>query len=182
MIENRWISHVLVDTDHRDFGHKGVNFIEPKICDMELRVRPKSDFLKLATWRELYVLTLYWKSDMDFYREELHFLRFLTDRYFKGNIKHEENIDEMKGLGDLLSKTQQWHRKVAQKIDLHLSHLKNFSENALTREEQLFRSEHEELEDHLFRFLRAFQRVKKHTYNITENIARMEMIRHFPVR
>ena len=50
------------------------------------------DFLKDGPWDELYVLTEHWRSDFQFYKDDLRFLHHLIDKYFMW-ITKPENFD-----------------------------------------------------------------------------------------
>ena len=56
------------------------------------RNRPKGSYIYEADWQKLYTLTEHWKSDLQFYNDDLKFLHHLIDKYFMW-ISKKENID-----------------------------------------------------------------------------------------
>ena len=72
-------------------------------------------FVKDGPWSELYVLTEHWKSDLEFYKDDLRFLHHLIEKYFMW-ITKPENLDMVKelkvGLFDLKNKCQDLLDKV----------------------------------------------------------------------
>ncbi len=83
---------------------------------MELRVRPKSDYLHKASFEDLYILTEDWKSDIEFYRDESRFLRTLVDKYFIFMIK-DGNISKVQSLSNKLSKSVEQKKEIYEKIN-----------------------------------------------------------------
>jgi hypothetical protein len=76
---------------------------------MEFRSRPKSDYLQSAHWQELHALATHWKSDMNFFEDELRFIDLLIDKYFRALIE-QENIAKLKVVASKLGevKTRAW--------------------------------------------------------------------------
>ena len=56
------------------------------------RNRPKGNYIHKADWQQLYRLTEHWKSDLQFYNDDLIFLHHLIEKYFMW-ISRKENID-----------------------------------------------------------------------------------------
>lgn len=61
----------------------------------DYRYRPKGTYINEADWQGLYVLTGHWKSDLEFYRDDLKFLQQLIDKYFIWMVR-KENLDEVR--------------------------------------------------------------------------------------
>jgi hypothetical protein len=68
---------------------------------MELRIRPKSDYIGTANWQQLYALTEHWKSDMEFYKYEIQFLKQLINKYFIWLVE-DERINKIRVLVNIL--------------------------------------------------------------------------------
>ncbi len=135
----------------------------------QLRIRPKSDFMHTASYSQLHALTRYWRSDMAFYKDELRFLANLLDKYF---IWLQDEALTQKALEikyEIQNNTKE-AMQLEDKIRKHLTNLELLVENPFSHDEQIFRSEHEELEDDMAEFSKAFRRTKKEVFLITEKV------------
>ena len=144
---------------------------------MELRTRPKSNYLHQAKWEELFVLAEHWKSDMEFCHDELTFLGSLVDKYHSSLI-NKEGIAQMKLISDKLSKAHGKQKEIVDKIDKHLIHLEDLMENPFSHDEQQFRDEHAFLEDHIADFIKEFRSIKNEIFTITKGVIRDEKFQH----
>ncbi len=144
---------------------------------MELRVRPKSDYLHRASWSELYTLAKHWQSDMDFYRDEIRFLYRLTDKYFIWLIR-DENLGHVQASTSQLSEAEAQQKELIQKINQHLGHLARLMESTLSHDEQQqFRGEHARLENLITDFAQSFKELKKEVFAITEHVIEEEKLK-----
>lgn len=135
--------------------------------------RPKGNFINEADWQSLYVLTEHWKNDLEFYRDDLKFLRRLIDKYFIW-IARKENLDMVRDIELKLV-------EIARKCDLlikrtmkHLSHLANLMESPI--DSSLFRAEHEGLEVDMAIFVKSFRNNRKEVFAITEHVMDSERL------
>jgi paraquat-inducible protein B len=144
---------------------------------MELRTRPKSNYLQSAEWEELHVLTTHWQSDMAFFEDELRFIDVLFDKYFNSLID-PENMDKTKAIATNLSHVKSSRESLSSRIAGHLRHIKELMTNTLTQDEAMFRQEHGRLEDDLTEFVKSFRKVKQEIFQLTESIARTEKAKH----
>ncbi|MEQ6118476.1 hypothetical protein [Reichenbachiella sp. MALMAid0571] len=133
----------------------------------------KSYDIHTANWQDLYLMTEQWKDDMDFFKDELHFLHDLIGKYFIWMTK-----------GEVLSKVQQMDNHMAEitkqreilsaKIDKHLGNLGMMIEDAFRRDHQIFRDEHATLEDSVNAYFKAFREVKKEVFAIAKDVMKSE--------
>lgn len=144
---------------------------------MNLRVRPKSDYLQKAEWSEIYVLAKHWQSDMDFYRDELRFLRNLVDKYFIWLIR-DENIAQVQNMTSKLAEASQQHEQLNEKLKEHLKLLEGLISKSSTINKGEFREKHIELEDHITDFFKTFRSLKKEVFAITEHVVSEEKLKH----
>lgn len=144
---------------------------------MELRTRPKSDYLHKASFEDLYILTEHWKSDIEFYRDESRFLRILVDKYFIWLIK-DGNIEKVQLLSNKLSKIIEQKKGLYNKLNLHLKHLEELIDNPFSHDENVFRDDHEKLENELTEFIRNFKAIKKEVFSMTEHVIEDEKLHH----
>lgn len=143
----------------------------------DLSANQTSDFLKRTAWEELYVLTQHWKSDLDFYKDEMQFLNNLINKYFIWMTK-DENIDKVRLMVVNLSKLEKQRILLATDIKKHLSHIAGIMESAFTHNEQAFRDEHAALEEKMVLLIKDIRKVKKEVFAITEHIMESERLQH----
>lgn len=142
---------------------------------MEMRIRPKSDYLHKSSWEELYVLTKHWQSDLDFYRDEIRFLSDLMGKYFMWLVA-DDNIKHVNSLTKQLSDLGRNKEEIARQVKQHLKHLEALMENAFSQDEQKFRKEHEDLEDRLTGFIWNYKVLKKEIFKTTEKVIEEEKL------
>lgn len=144
---------------------------------MEFRTRPKSNYLLNAEWQELHILTTHWKSDMDFFKDELRFINVLFDKYFTALVD-KNNIGRTKEVAVNLANVQDRWDALAQRINKHLEHIQQLMMNPAATDASDFRIEHGVLEDDLSEFTKMFRSVKNEIFQLTERIAKTEKAKH----
>jgi|TARA_R110000868_G_scaffold24592_1_gene96864 hypothetical protein len=132
-------------------------------------------FKKDGPWSELYVLTEHWKSDLEFYRDDLRFLHHLIDKYFMW-ITKPENLDMVKelkvGLNDLKNKC----KDLLEKVQRHKTQLGQMVEDYNKSDASIIRREHEHLEEEVANFVTQFRSNRKEVFAITEFIIDSESL------
>ncbi len=141
------------------------------------RSRPKGDYIQNTDWQELYVLTEHWKSDLLFYRDDLKFLHKLLQRYFIW-ITKEENLGAVRSLGQSILGDTKTCNDLLKKIKEHLSHLANIIDEPFKNDANEFRTEHEELEDHISQFIKGVREHRKQVFTLTEHVLDSEHLEH----
>jgi len=144
-----------------------------------LSLRPKGNFTWTAEYRELYILSEHWQSDLQFYKDDLHFLYHLIDKYFVWLI-NEDNLGEMRNLSSRLSETSRNCDRLLEKTSKHLTHLSELIDDPFKYDSHKFRSEHEELENEITSFVKKFREIKKETFIDIEPIIEKEVKRLTP--
>jgi uncharacterized lipoprotein YmbA len=139
------------------------------------RKRPKGQYIHESNWEELYILTKHWKSDLQFYKEDLRFLRTLIGKYIIW-ITQKEHLDMVRITEIELVKMKNCYQDLLQKVNSHLKQLATMVEEGNKDESRLFRIEHEHLEDEIAEFVKAFRNNRKETFQITEYILDVEKI------
>ncbi|MCB0397656.1 MAG: hypothetical protein KDD36_13460 [Flavobacteriales bacterium] len=142
-----------------------------------LVIRPKSDFMQVAAWDSLYALTEHWKSDMDFFKDEINFLDILLGKYFIW-LTRDDNVHDVQPLLKEVDDMRALCKGLASRVDLHLLRLSHLIENAFSHDEQAFRDEHEKLENDLASFTGAFRNLKQKVFGITKKVMETERIQH----
>jgi len=133
------------------------------------RNRPKGKYIQEANWEELYILTQYWKSDLEFYKDDLRFLHHLVDKYIIW-ITKKENLDMVKEIKLNLYHIRRQCKDLVQKIAEHLIHIGHLVENPEKEDADYFKKEHENLEDDISSFVKRFRANRKEVFSITEYI------------
>lgn len=145
----------------------------------EYRNRPKDGYIHEADWQDLYSLTEHWKSDLEFYSQDLKFLHGLIDKFFMW-ISTKENIDMVQEIELGLLDMDKRSTALIQKVDKHLHHLSELIDNPFVYDSHKFRTEHEQLEDELETFVKDFRKNRKEVFKVTEyTIDTEEMARKF---
>ena len=144
---------------------------------MEFRTRPKSNYLLNAEWQELHTLTTHWKSDMDFFKDELRFINVLFDKYFTALVD-KNNIGRTKEVAANLAIVQDRWDTLAQQIGKQLEHIQQLMIDPASADTKGFRMEHSVLEDDLSEFIKMFRSVKSEIFQLTERIAKTEKAKH----
>lgn len=144
-----------------------------------LSLRPKGDYSYTAEYQQLYVLTEHWKSDLEFYKDDLRFLHHLIDKYFVW-FAHKEHLDEMRNLAARLSESRTKCDGLLEKTSKHLHHLAELIDDPFKYDSHKFRTEHEELENEMASFLKKFREIKKETFAVSEQVIENEVKRLTP--
>ncbi len=154
-------------------------FIQYLVIMENLSLRPKGDFTWTAEYEQLYILTEHWKSDLQFYKDDLHFLHHLIDKYFIW-LTHKEHLDEMRKLASDLSEIGKKCDELIKKTALHYNHLAELIDDPFKYDSHKFRSEHEILENEIASFIKKFREIKKVTLAVSEQLIEKEIKRLSP--
>ncbi len=135
----------------------------------DFRNRPKASYIHEADWQLLYVLTEHWKSDLLFYNDDLKFLHHLIVKYFIWMSK-KENIDMVREIEVELLEMDKRCGTLLDRANEHLHHLAELIDNPFAYDSHKFRTEHEQLEDDLAKFVKHFRKNRKEVFTITEHV------------
>lgn len=144
---------------------------------MEFRLRPTSNYLLQGDWEELYVLTEHWRSDFDYFRDELSFFQLLFDKYFEHLISPDK-IKEAREVAALLKSLKAEHTTLTIQVDNHLMHISDLLKNPFVQNESQFRDEHILLEDQFVDFVKRFRETKKKLFSVVERVSKNEKQKH----
>lgn len=139
------------------------------------KFRPSSNFIESASWEELHVLTEKWKSDLEFYNFELSFLHKLIDKYYIW-LSNDELVNEVEDAARKIFTADKIRKGLALNTIKHLRHIEEIIENEFSNDAQLFRREHEELENSFASFCKKFQLLKKEVFMLTEQVLDTENV------
>jgi len=141
----------------------------------DYRYRPKGNYIHEADWQKLYLLTEHWKSDLEFYRDDLRFLQHLIDKYFIWMTK-KENLEEVREIETDLVETDRNCDRLLKKTNKHLTHLADLIDDSFKYDSHVFRTEHEGLEEDIADFVKSFRANRKGVFAITEHVMDSEKL------
>jgi len=127
------------------------------------------DFLKDGPWNELYILTEHWRSDLQFYHDDLRFLHHLIDKYFMW-IAKSENLDLVKELKKGLFNLNTNCNDLLEKVKKHRNQLGYLVEDPNKGDAGIIKTEHEHLEEEFANFVKSFRQNRKEVFAITEYV------------
>ncbi|AVR45978.1 hypothetical protein C7S20_12340 [Christiangramia fulva] len=136
---------------------------------LELRMRPKNNYIFETDWDELYVLTEHWMSDLQFYADDLRFFRHLIDKYFIW-IKEQENQREVEKILFSVIELTDAAQDLLKKTAKHRDHIKDILEEPFTYDSQKFREEHQKLEDEISDFIKSCRKQRKEVFSVIEHV------------
>ncbi|NOQ73480.1 MAG: hypothetical protein GQ574_15855 [Crocinitomix sp.] len=125
----------------------------------KFRLRPSSNYLHEASISDLYTLIQKWKSDINFYKIELDFLKKLIEEHFILLTKN----DPIEMINDLLNKINNELgvcNEFSTRIKAQMEKAMLLTENAASTDEKAFRNENSELEDDIVKFKKGEQILK----------------------
>ena len=135
----------------------------------DFRKRPKGSYIHEADWQQLYLLAENWKSELEFYNDDLKFLHHLIDKYFMW-ISKKENIDLVREIEVGLLEMDNQCGALLNRVNKHLHHLAELIDNPFAYDSHKFRTEHGQLEDELTKFVKDFRKNRKEVFAITEYV------------
>lgn len=143
----------------------------------EFRIRPKSDYLHRATLEELYSLDEHWKSDMDYYKDEIKFLQDLTAKYYLW-LEEEPEAEDLNKLIQSLRELNQTQEDLSAQVLKDMNEIEQLGENPFAYNEQGLRDERVQLEEDITNFIYDLRIVKKSIFEATERVLSHEKLQH----
>lgn len=145
----------------------------------EFRNRPSGTYILEANWKELYILTKHWKSDLLFYRDDLNFLNNLIDKYLIW-ISNKKDSEAVRNIDNSILETAKKCTDLLGRVDTHLANLANLMEDPFKYDSHQFRVEHQHLEDDITNFVKYFRDNRKEVFEVTKLVIESdEFIRQF---
>ncbi len=136
----------------------------------------KSDFPN-SKWEELYFLAKHWKSDLEFYKDDLRFLHNLIAKYLIW-ITKKENLESVADLRkrehELALSCDELQQKVSSHLEMASTLVKGGSE--VTKKD--FFTTHGELENEIAAFVKTFRENRKKVFKVTEYVMDSEELRN----
>lgn len=122
-----------------------------------------------VNWQELYILTDHWKSDLNFYKDDLRFLHHLIDKYIIW-ITKDDNLNLVKNIQKNLFEIRNKSMDLMKEVTTHQGNLGLMVENPVQSSNPQFIDDHEDLEDKMSKFVKLFRSNRKEVFSITEYI------------
>ena len=122
-----------------------------------------------VNWQELYILTDHWKSDLNFYKDDLRFLHHLIDKYIIW-ITKDDNLNMVNDIKKNLFEIRKKSMDLMKEVTTHQRNLGLMVENPVQSSNPQFIEDHEALEDKTSKFVKLFRSNRKEDFNITEYI------------
>ena len=110
----------------------------------DMRLRPRGDYLRAASWEELYALGEHWQSDMAYYKDELKFLYHLVDKYFKW-LMSDNDIRKVQAMARDINMTDHEATRISIQVDEHQHQIAHFVRNAFSEDDREFREAHAQI-------------------------------------
>ena len=127
------------------------------------------DYLNNGPWYELYLISKNWKSDVEFYRDDLRFLYNLIDKYFLW-LSKPENLKLVQNLKNKQYQLGIKSKDLINKLGKHNIQLGYLIENPKKNDAGIIVTEHEHLEEEIAEFTKLFRKNKTDVFAITEYI------------
>jgi len=138
----------------------------------------EENFVVEYTWQELYVLTKHWKSDIQFYKDDLKFLQKLINKYIIW-ITKEENLAKVTKTQNELNNVVEQCDTLITNIEHHIKHLADLINNPFKYDSQEFKEEHTKLEIEIYEFIKTFRKSKTKAFAITEYVVDDEKLTNY---
>ncbi|NNC62811.1 MAG: hypothetical protein HKP07_04840 [Flavobacteriaceae bacterium] len=130
-----------------------------------------------TNWQELYILVKHWRSDLEFYKDDIRFLQQLIEKYLIW-ITKKENLDRVAGIRkkehDLAISCYELHQNTTD----HLGVIADFLEGKGRISESEFLSRHGKLETSMSDFVKDFRESRKEVFKVTEYVMDSEELQN----
>ena len=126
---------------------------------------------------QMYIVGEHWLSDLEFFKDELSFLRNLIDKYLMWLID-DKHIEDTRIMVSRLKEMENQRLQVEVRIREHFKHIQEIIENPFSHDLQSFREEHEYLENRMAKYSKGFREMKRNVFKHTEMIMESEKAMH----
>jgi predicted nuclease with TOPRIM domain len=124
-----------------------------------------------------YSIAEHWKSELEFFQDELQFLHTLVNKYFIQLIG-SEHLDKTKKLVKKFGELEQGLNLLAERNSNYMEHIQELIENPFAHDAHQYREEHSELEKELIAFMKNFRIAKREAFRLTEQVIKSEKSKH----
>lgn len=120
-------------------------------------------------YQELYILSRHWKSDLEFYKDDLRFLHNLVDKYLIW-ITKKENLEIVNTIRKKEFSLGVQCANLLEEINKHLNEGALILKNSNTSPLGNYRKNHLSLENAMAQFVKEFRENRKEVFKVTEYI------------
>lgn len=138
-------------------------------------MEPNLKSIQKNEWQELYILTGHWISDLEFYKEDLGFLRHIINKYIIW-ITKKENLQRVNEIEVALHKVDQKCGALLMKIEVHRTDLGIFIEHPDKEKATSLITEHGHLEKVMADFVKSFRENRREVFNISSYVIDSEQL------
>lgn len=141
------------------------------------RVKKTIDDPVVQDWRSMFVLGEHWKSDLDFFTDELNFVRKLLDKYLLALID-EKHIGSTQRLVNNLTQFEKKRIALEKEVNAHLRQLTDLVQNPFAQDSQMSVKLHSKLEGSMVDFAKNFRSLKKEVFRLSEEAMESNKAKH----
>ena len=124
---------------------------------------------KQRDWQEMYILSEHWRSDLEFYKDDLLFLHHLVDKYFIW-ITKSENLELVKEIMIQIRSLEKLCGELIGGVKEHMHQLAQFANETPEQSLTEITEEHIVLETSIYNFVKDFRANRKEVFRITEYV------------
>lgn len=135
----------------------------------DFRNRPNGTYIFESDLQRLYALTKHWESDLLFYKDDLNFLSQLINKYFIW-ISKKEDVEAVRNIQVNIDKTEMQCSDLLKRVNKQLNHFANMTDNPFKYDTHQFRTEHQQLENDIADFTKAFRANRKEVFAVTKHV------------
>ncbi len=130
---------------------------------------------KDVKWEDMYHQTEEWKSELLFYKDEVHFFKDMLSKYF---IQLMENLEKTKSLNDALDQLESMRAALNKKVEVHLGSLAEHFSGPFVMLDPIYIDQHHQLKVDMSAFNKQFRKTKKVVFKHIDLILKDEKSKH----
>jgi len=132
-----------------------------------MKTKEKISGSEVRSPEQMYDETRAWKSDLEFYKDDLLFLHHLIDNYFIWMIR-KDNVDEVRKMMSGLMEMDAQSAEMLAKVAKHMAQLGTLAEKSDAEEERIAALEHQHLAREMHEFVARLRKQRRKIFGITE--------------
>ena len=143
----------------------------------KLSAKPGINDYGKSNWEEFYFLAKHWKSDLEFYKDDLRFLHNLIEKYLIW-ITKKENLERVADIRNKEHALTLSCDALRQKVSSHLEMASNIVKGGNETAKKDFFTNHAVLENEIAEFVKSFRESRKEVFKVTEYVIDSEELRN----
>lgn len=133
------------------------------------RTRPKGNYMQEVNWKDLYLLSENWKTNLEFNFVEIKFLEFLIENHFS-ELLLCQNLDELRELQIEVFELKNQCEYILQRIQNNLESIIAIINSTYTHNISEFRTENEQLENDILDFINNEKEIKTVIFSMIKDV------------